>query len=139
MLFLVATGLAAFLLYGNRPSQPVQLGVELLPVESTDAGVEGAALARSLTSELVGGFSGIEGIEVILPSGKVAPKQWGLETLQVQGELKRSAEAWVLQARLVDVAGREVRAVAEAAADAGDPDRQRLLSRLVAGIGWRPA
>lgn len=136
LLVLLAAGLAAFLLDGNRLFQPPRLVVELLPVESTDAGPEGADLVRGLTSELVNGFSGIGGIDLILPAGKTAPEQRGLATLQVQSELKRGSEAWILQARLIDVASREVRVVAETAADAADPDRQHLLSRLAAGIGY---
>lgn len=134
VLILATVGLAAFLAQGDRLFQPSQLVVELLPVTDTDAGREGAALARDLTAELVNGFSRIDGIHLILRDDKAA--QQGRGALEVQGALKKGQQGWILQARLIDTASREIRAVAEVTADAGETDRQRLVARLVAGIGY---
>lgn len=136
VLFLAVAGLAAFLLKDTslrRPSLPV---VELLPIQHDDVGSEGAALVRGLGSELVSGFSRIDGIRLLLPPGEAPQQESDPATLQVQSELKQGARTWIFQARLVDIASREVLAVAEVEAAAGEPDRQRLLSRLVAGIGY---
>ena len=135
-LLLIVVGLAAFVFNGNRIFQPARPVVELLPIIETDAGPEGAAIARGILTELVNGFSSIDGIELILHEAGATPQLQDPATLQIQGELKRSPQAWAFEARLVDVASREIRAVAAVTVDSGETDRQRLVSRLAAGIGY---
>lgn len=133
---LIAMGLAGLALHGDRLFASSRLVVALQPIVDTDAGPEGVALARDLTWELVKGFSRIDGIHLIVREGEAAPARQGQAALDVRGVLKRGRGTWVLQARLIDAANREIQAVAEVEVSAGDADRQRLIQRLAAGIGY---
>nr|WP_314085998.1 tetratricopeptide repeat protein [uncultured Shinella sp.] len=131
---LLAMALIGLVLLGDRLFSPLRLTVVLQPVVTVEAGPESVALARDLGSELVKGFSRIDGIDLIVPEGEaVRQDRVGLE---VRSVLKRGAGSWVLQARLVDGESQEIKAVAEVEASAGEADRQRLVQRLAAGIGY---
>lgn len=133
---LVAMGLAGLALHGDRLFSPSRLVVALQPIADIDAGPEGAALARDLTSELVKGFSRIDGIHLIVREGEAAPARQGQAALDVRGVLKRGPGTWVLQARLIDSDNQEIQAVAEVEASMSETDRQRLVQRLAAGVGY---
>lgn len=131
ILVLATAGLAAFLFLDDRLFQPSRLVVELLPVADTDAGPQGAALARDLTAELVNGFSRIDGVHLVL---REEAAQQGRGALEIRSALKKSDEGWTVQTRLIDTASREIKAVAEV--ETGETDRQRVVARLAAGIGY---
>lgn len=131
---LVAMALTGLVLRGDRLFSPSRLTVVLQPVAAVEAGPEGVALARDLGSELVKGFSRIDDIDLIVPEGEAARQ--GQAGLEVRSALTRGPGTWVLQARLIDAESQEIKAVAEVEAGAGETDRQRLVQRLAAGIGY---
>nr|WP_298100165.1 tetratricopeptide repeat protein [uncultured Shinella sp.] len=133
---LVAMAFAGFALHGGRLFAPSPLVVVLQPIVDADVGPEGVALARDIQSELVNGFSRIDGIHLIVPEDEAAPPRQGQAALDVRGVLKRRAGNWILQARLIEAANHEIQAVAEVEASAGETDRQRIIQRLAAGIGY---
>lgn len=135
-LLLIAMAFAGFALHGERLFAPSRLVVVMQPIVGTDAGPEGTALARDLTSELIKGFSRIDGVHLIAPEGEAAPVGQGQAALDLRGVLKRGPGTWILQARLIEAASREVQAVAEVEASASETDRQRLIQRLAAGVGY---
>lgn len=141
-LFLVAVAasvlsvmaLIGFALHGNSLFAPSRVVVVLQPIVDTDASPEGIVLARDIASELVKGFSRIDGIHLIVREGEAVPVLQGGAALDLRYELKRDPLNWILQARLIDTANQEIQAVAEASAS--EADRQRLIQRLAAGIGY---
>jgi len=133
---LVVIAVAGLALRGGRLSTPSRLVVVLQPVATVEAGPEGVALARDLTSELVKGFSRIDGIDLIVPEDEAALARQGQAGLDMRSALKRGPGGWVLQARLIDAESQEIKAVAEVETSAGETDRQRLVQRLAAGIGY---
>lgn len=126
--------LIGFALHGNSLFAPSRVVVVLQPIVDTDASPEGIALARDIASELVKGFSRIDGIHLIVREGEAAPTLQGGAALDLRYELKRDPLNWILQARLIDTANQEIQAVAETSAS--EADRQRLIQRLAAGIGY---
>ncbi len=135
-LFLVAIAVAGLVLRGDRLFAPPRLVVVLQPVVTAETGPEGVALARDLASELVKGFSRIDGIDLIVPEDEAALARQGQAGLHVRSALKRSPGTWTFQARLIDAQNQEIKAVVEVQAGAEETDRQRLVQRLVAGIGY---
>jgi DNA-binding winged helix-turn-helix (wHTH) protein/tetratricopeptide (TPR) repeat protein len=126
--------LIGFALHGNRLFAPSRVVVVLQPIVDTDASPEGVVLARDIASELVKGFSRIDGIHLIVRENEAAPAPQGGVALDLRYELKRDPLNWILQARLIDTANQELQAVAETSAS--EADRQRLVQRLAAGIGY---
>lgn len=135
-LLLVAIAVASLALRGDRLFASSRLVVVLQPVATVGRGPEDVALARDLTSALVKGFSRIEGIDLIVPEQDAALARQGQTGLHVWSELKRDPGTWTFQARLIDAQNQEIKAVAEVQAGAEETDRQRLVDRLVAGIGY---
>jgi DNA-binding winged helix-turn-helix (wHTH) protein/tetratricopeptide (TPR) repeat protein len=126
--------LIGFALHGNRLFAPSRVVVVLQPIVDTDASPEGVALARDIASELVKGFSRIDGIHLIVREGEAVQTLQGGAALDLRYELKRDPLNWILQARLIDTANQEIQAVAETSAS--EADRPRLIQRLAAGIGY---
>nr|WP_276553748.1 winged helix-turn-helix domain-containing protein [Shinella kummerowiae] len=126
--------LIGFALHGNSLFAPSRVVVVLQSIVDTDASPEGVALARDIASELVKGFSRIDGIHLIVREGETVPALHGGAALDLRYELKRDPLNWILQARLIDTANQEIQAVAETSAS--EADRPRLIQRLAAGIGY---
>lgn len=126
--------LIGFALHGNSLFAPSRVVVVLQSIVDTDASPEGVALARDIASELVKGFSRIDGIHLIVREGEAVPALHGGAALDLRYELKRDPLNWILQARLIDTANQEIQAVAETSAS--EADRPRLIQRLAAGIGY---
>lgn len=135
-LLLIVVAFAGLALHGGGLFAPSRLVVVLQPIVDADTGPEGAVLARDLASELVKGFSRIDGIQLIVPEGDAGSVRQGQAALDVRGVLKRGAGTWVLQARLVDAQSQEIQAFAEVEASAVESDRQRFVQRFAAGIGY---
>lgn len=133
---LIAMALTGLVLRGDRLFPPSPLAVVLQPVVAVETGPEGVALARDLASELIKGFSRIDGIDLIVPKAEAAPALQGKATLDVRSELKRGPDSWVLQARLIDAESQEIKVVAEVETGAREMGRQQLVQRLAAGIGY---
>ncbi|MGQ3215896.1 MAG: winged helix-turn-helix domain-containing protein [Shinella sp.] len=123
----------------SRPSKPA---VEVLPLIDSAANAQDAALSRGIAIQLLGGLSKIDGIHLVVSreqDGPVSQQSTAEEkpaTLLVQGELRKTAQSWIFQVRLIDAATREIRSVTEVAVDAKEPDAQRAQARLAAGAGY---
>lgn len=107
-LLLIVLAFAGLALHGGGLFAPSRLVVVLQPIVGTDTGPEGVVLARDLASELVKGFSRIDGIQLIVPEGDAGSVRQDQAALDVRGVLKRGAGTWVLQARLVDAESQEI-------------------------------
>lgn len=118
---------------GFGPFVPPRPVLELLPISAADDPAS-VALSRDITAHLVSGFSRIDGIDLIAQAE--GHEGAARATYHVHMDLQKSPRSWSLQARLVTADGQEIRMVAEAEADAGEPDAHRIQSRLAAGIGY---
>ncbi|KNY18684.1 hypothetical protein AKG11_00790 [Shinella sp. SUS2] len=118
-------------LFSDR-SAPV---VEVMSFVDTTAEPREAALARGVSAQLIAGLSRIDGLQLIASAGQATAARTA-PTHLVQGELRKSAQSWILQTRLIDTASREVLSVVEAKVDAQQPDAQRVQSRLAASVGY---
>ncbi|MBN8950553.1 MULTISPECIES: winged helix-turn-helix domain-containing protein [unclassified Rhizobium] len=124
-------------------SQPI---IEVLPIVDTVGDSESAALAQGIAAEMIGGLSKIGGIRLIASkeqglaaTAKPTADPGGNADFILRGELQRSPQSWTFQTRLINMGNREIESVAEVTLDANEPDRQRLASRLAAGVGYELA
>ncbi|MFL9823996.1 winged helix-turn-helix domain-containing protein [Rhodoplanes sp. SY1] len=102
----------------------------------------GAGVAADVTARLTDGFARIDTIRVVTP--RPAEHAAGVASAvlsrapsdyELHGELQRAGQSWVLRARMIRTATREVQAVATVSVDADAPDLQLQQSRLAAGVG----
>ena len=124
-------------------SQPV---IEVLPIVDTAGDAQSAALAQSIAAEMINGLTKIDGIRLIVPkerepaaSAKPISSRSNGAGFLLQGELQRSPQAWIFRTRFINASSGAIESAAQVKLDAGEPDRQRLASRLAAGAGYELA
>ncbi|MGV1792358.1 tetratricopeptide repeat protein [Rhizobium sp. A37_96] len=142
----VAFSLAIFSFRGGDvfgSSKPV---IEVLPIVDSATDPESTALAQAVAAEMINGLAKIDGIRLIaskeqgpVTTAETIPARAHGAGLLLQGELQRGPQSWIFQTRLINVTSREIESVAEITLDAGEPDQQRLASRLAAGAGYELA
>lgn len=122
--------------------KPSRSAIEIMPVVTAITDPQNAALAQGVTRELINGLAGIDAIRLIAPEKQDASAIAGPAAdrrkadFMLQGELRRSSQSWIFQARLTNLTTHEIETVAEVSLDATEPDRPRLASRLAAGVGY---
>ena len=124
-------------------SQPV---IEVLPIVDTAGDAQSAALAQSIAAQMINGLTKIDGIRLIVPNERepaasakpISSRSNGAGFL-LQGELQRSPQAWIFRTRFINASSGAIESAAQVKLDAGEPDRQRLASRLAAGAGYELA
>lgn len=142
----VAFSLAVFSFRGGDvfgSSKPV---IEVLPIVDSATDPQSTALAQAVAAEMINGLAKIDGIRLIaskeqgpVTTAETIPARAHGAGLLLQGELQRGPQSWIFQTRLINVTSREIESVAEVTLDAGEPDQQRLASRLAAGAGYKLA
>ncbi len=113
---------------------PASLGVR--PIVHVAEDPQASSLSQGILTELVAGFSKIDGIDLIEQGERSVSDRRRPATYEVQGELRREGPSWHYQARLIDLATGRIETVAEISADPAGSDIQKLQSRFAARIGY---
>jgi DNA-binding winged helix-turn-helix (wHTH) protein/tetratricopeptide (TPR) repeat protein len=117
--------------------------IAVMPIVDASDDSDVAAMAAGVTERLTDGLARIENVRVVMPqpvaadsSAKpaAAPPPTATDFV-VTGELRKSGHAWIIQARIIKTATKEIQPVAAITVDIKDYDRGFQESRLVAGIG----
>lgn len=124
----VILGFAAVTTIGQSfgPDRPT---VAILPIVDRSADPAGAAMAADVTEQLVDGLARIDNLRVAAPPGASSDAQF-----EVQGELQKTARAWMLKLRTIRTATGEVESIATSSVASG-LDRELQPVRLAAGAG----
>lgn len=115
--------------------------IAVMPIVDAGNDSDVAAMAAGVTKRLVDGLARIESVRVVAPpagaaaSAKMASAPAVATDFVVTGELRKDKNTWILQARMVATATKEIQPVASISLDADDADRRLQESRLTAGIG----
>ena len=136
---LTIIAIGAILLLSGRPSGETKQVVEVAPFTFKQDDPQGAALARGVVAELIGGLSRIDGIRLFMPpedAGQAMAHETRSAALLVEGALQKDPRSWTLQLRLTDAVTREIQSIADVAVDTDATDAQHLQSRLAARAGY---
>ncbi len=146
LLAVAVVGLVFFSSRGNsgfRSDGPV---IEVPPIVDSAADPQSNALAQAVAAEMIDGLARIDGIRLIaskkqgpVATAEAIPARAHGADLFLQEELQKGPQSWIFRTRLINVASREIESVAEVRLDAGEPDKQRLASRLAARAGYQLA
>jgi DNA-binding winged helix-turn-helix (wHTH) protein/tetratricopeptide (TPR) repeat protein len=113
--------------------------IVVMPIAAAGSEVRGVALATQATDRLIDGLVGIAGIRVVeqrsSPADSAEPASEPRLDFVLKGELHQDRESWVLRARMMTTATRELQPIATVTIDIDEDDTQLQQSRLAAGIG----
>ncbi len=96
----------------------------------------GAGIAQGIYSELVGGLSRIDGVQLVQPADAKAMFPWQMSATEIRGELSKSQSGWVYRVTLIEAADGKVAGVLEARVSGDEANPDLIETRLAAGVGY---